>query len=360
MKNPDLIIPFRKEELTVIGQYPGHHPGEPPTPVFKTPIRPFENMKLFLSDAHPLWMPSFLEFKMFNPSVLADNIARKSVMEAKPDISPTLFNKDYFGIEWEHVPSAHGAIVRPGLPKVPDICNWEKYITFPDLSQLDWAASAKENAEYISDIRCIQMTIFTGLFERLISFVDMEEALVAMIAPEEKPHVHRLFDRLCIFYDELFYYLAKWFQPDLLWFHDDWGSQKAPLFSLDTCREMLVPYLKRVVDSAHKYGIGFEFHSCGKNELLVPAMIEAGVDMWCGQTINDKELLYREYGDAIKLGVTPPPLPPNASGQQMQDIIGVFLDTYPKNAYMGMDFGADPRYYPCLYEESRKRYNTIH
>ena len=91
-----------------------------------------------------------------------------------------------------------------------------------------------------------------------------------------------------------------------------------------------------------------------------PAMIEAGVDMWCGQTINDKELLYREYGDAIKLGVTPPPLPPNASGQQMQDIIGVFLDTYPKNAYMGMDFGADPRYYPCLYEESRKRYNTIH
>ena len=357
MKTPNMIIPFHKDELTVIGYYPPHHPMEPPTPIFRTPVKPYENMKLFLAGETPLWMPSFPEFKMFNPSVLADNVARKSVQETRPDTSQEIYNKDYFGIEWEYGPSAHGSMVRPGAPKVPDLEEWEKYITFPDLSQLDWSASAQENADYLNDTRCINMAVFTGFFERLVSFVDMENALVALIDEDEKPAVHRLFDRLCVFYDELFYNLAKWYQPDFLWFHDDWGSQKAPLFSLETCREMIVPYLKRAVESAHNYGIGFELHSCGKNEMLVPAMIEAGVDMWCGQALNDKELLYREYGDAIKLGVAPPPAPPNATEQQMRDIVGHFLDTYPRNVYMGMDFGADPRYYPYLYEESRKRHS---
>ena len=179
--------------------------------------------------------------------------------------------------------------------------------------------------------------------------------MIALVDPDEKDAVHRLFDRLCVFYDELFYYLAKWYQPDLLWFHDDWGSQRGPLFSLETCREMIVPYLKRAVESAHNYGIGFEFHSCGKNETMVPAMIEAGVDMWCGQGMNDKEMLYKEYGQDIKLGIVPPPIPEGASQQQIRDIVGKLLDTYPKNIYFGMDFGADPGYYPYIYEESRKR-----
>ena len=32
---------------------------------------------------------------------------------------------------------------------------------------------------------------------------------------------------------------------DGVMFHDDWGSQRAPSFSPATCREMIVPYLKR-------------------------------------------------------------------------------------------------------------------
>lgn len=354
MSNPVVKIPFEPEEMTIVDYYPKNHPMEPPVPVFKTPIKPYENMKLFLADEKPLWVPYFVENKTFNPSILADNCARKSVMQAGPDPSEPIFNKDYFGIEWEFVPSAHGSMVRPGKPKVPDICEWEKYITFPDLKELDWAGCAAENREYLNDSRSIQMTVFNGFFERLISFVGMEEALVAMIDPDEKPAVHRLFDRLCVFYDELFFHFAKWFEPDLLWFHDDWGSQKAPLFSLETCREMLVPYMKRVVDSAHSYGIGFELHCCGKNEELVPAMIEAGCDMWCGQVINDRKKLYPKYGQQIKLGIIPPPFPQDGSEEQVREIVKDLLETYPSNVYVGMDFATDPRYYPYLYEASRQ------
>ena len=67
------------------------------------------------------------------------------------------------------------------------------------------------------------------------------------------------------------------------------------------------------------------------------------------------EMLYKEYGKDIKFGIVPPPMPQNASEQQIWDIVGKLLDTYPVNVYMGMDFGSDPRYYPYIYEASRKQ-----
>ena len=357
MGNPEIRIPFDPEEMTVIDEYPGFAPDAPTTPVFQTPIRPFENMKLFLAGEKPLWMPFFTETKLFNPMIIPDNIARGMIVEEGFHMPDSLFNKDLFGIEWEFVPSARGSIVRPGKPFLDDICDWEKKIVFPDVSKFNWEETRKNNEAYLNDSRAIQMTIFTGFFERLISFIDMTPALLALVDEEQKTAVHGLFDRLAVFYDELFYYIAKWFEPDLLWFHDDWGSQRAPLFSLETCREMIVPYLKRTVDSAHRYGIGFEFHCCGNDELLVPAMIEAGCDMWAGQLMNNKEMLYREYGKDIKLGVDLPPATPETTDEEIQKNVEWLLDTYPTNCYVGMSFGVDPRYYPAVYKESRIRYN---
>lgn len=349
-------IPFNESEMVVKGEYPSHRRGVPGTPVLSTPITPKENLKLFLSGQEPLWMPSFMEFKMFNPSLMVDNVARGMVAEEGAHPPESLFNKDYFGIEWEFVPAVRGAMVRPGSPRVEDIARWEDFIEFPDLDKLDWEGSAKKNQDYLRDDRVVQTTIFTGFFERLISFVDMENALVAMIDEEEQEGVKRLFDRLAIFYDELLENISHYYKPDILWFHDDWGSQRAPLFSLDTCMEMVVPYLKRVVESAHKRGIGFEFHCCGKNEPLVPAMIEAGVDMWAGQEMNDKKMLYEKYGQQIKLGVDPPPLPENASRDQVDEISAAFVESYPKNCYTGMSFNLDARYYQGIYKASRIKY----
>lgn len=352
-------VPFHEKELQVLGEWPGMGPGAPGTPIFDTPITARENITAFLQGKNSLWMPSFQEFKVFMPSILPENPARGMIKEAKPFPFHLLGGKDYFGVEWEFMPEHMGSMVRPGNPKVPDINEWEKYVTFPNLDDYDWAGSAAMNRDYLdNDRRAIQMTVYTGLLERLVSFLDMGGALVALVDDEEKMAVHRLFDRLCEFYDDLFRRFAKWYQPTLLWFHDDWGSQRAPLISLEVCREMIVPYLKRVVDSAHRYGIGFEFHSCGKNELLVPAMIEAGVDMWAGQDMNDKAWLYREYGRDIKLGVNPDRMPPDATEQELRDNVRRFLDAYPENAFLGMQFGADSRNYPYIYEESRRRYNA--
>ena len=67
---------------------------------------------------------------------------------------------------------------------------------------------------------------------------------------------------------------------------------------------MLVPHLKRVVDYCHSHGILLELHSCGHNDALVPAMVEAGVDAWCGQPMCDKFALWEQYGDKLAIGLT--------------------------------------------------------
>ncbi|MDO4571942.1 MAG: hypothetical protein Q4C13_01135 [Clostridia bacterium] len=346
---------FNREELEISGYYPGFGPVNPGIPILHTPITPRENLKRFILHDHPLWMPSFWEMKMFNPLVIPDNQARGMVLEAAV-VSPEQFGgSDMFGIEWEFVPSVRGSIVRPGNPCLADVSDWRKKIAFPDFSKYDWAGCAERNQGYLDDPRAIQFTVFTGFFERLISFVDMTDALISMIDEDTQDVVKALFERLADMYEELFPLVVKWFHPTLLWFHDDWGSQRAPFFSADTLKELLLPALKRTVAAAHKNGMGFEMHSCGKIEAMVPLMIEAGVDMWNGQDMNDKRTLYREYGRDIALGVCPDPLPKEVTDTIIHDAARRFMDEYPENAYLGMAFTADTRIYTALYEESRRR-----
>jgi uroporphyrinogen-III decarboxylase len=139
--------------------------------------------------------------------------------------------------------------------------------------------------------------------------MDFENAALAMIDEDLQDGVHRLFDALCVFYDKLIEKFKTYYHADILLFHDDWGSQRAPFFSLNTVREMLVPYLSRIVDSCHRRGMYFELHSCGKNEMLVPAMIEAGVDIWSPQEMNDIKMLLDKYGSQLVFGVRAPLAP---------------------------------------------------
>ncbi|MCF0141895.1 MAG: hypothetical protein HUJ75_00800, partial [Parasporobacterium sp.] len=135
------VIPFSPDEMKPVGMYPGFR-GAPGNPILNYPISTRENFKLWM-DKKAMWMPSSQELAMWNPGILADNVARAFVMEGSFGLPTDLINKDYFGIDWEYVPTVNGAIVHPGSPKVPEITEWEKYIEFPNLDDLDWASAAK-------------------------------------------------------------------------------------------------------------------------------------------------------------------------------------------------------------------------
>lgn len=357
-------ISFNPEkELQSGGFYSSFYPTGPSlfgvtkVPSLTYPISPKENLKLLLDRKDPLWMPAMGEVLDIDPYDFADNRARSFVREVKALQPEEQGGKDWFGVDWVFSPSAGGSMVAPGNPKVKDITKWEEYITFPDLSKIDFKAIAERNKELLSERdRMISTTQFTGLFERLISFVDFENAALAMIDEDEQEAVHRLFDRLCVFYDEIIGLSKEHFDIDILTFHDDWGSQRAPFFSLDTCREMLVPYLSRIVESCHKRGIIFHFHSCGKNELLVPAMIEAGVDFWVPQPMNDTCMLIEKYGDKLIFGAG---LRPDPSAN-MREEAQKFADKYSGNkSILCFLMGApstESELYTSLYSITRERY----
>ena len=77
---------------------------------------------------------------------------------------------------------------------------------------------------------------------------------------------------------------------------------------------MIVPYMKRVVYAVHDKGMGINFHIClCIGEKLVPAMIEAGVDLWCGQPMNNYKEIYDQHGKEFNIGVRLDPPTTDAS-----------------------------------------------
>ena len=221
------------------------------------------------------------------------------------------------------------------------------------LSSWDWEAALKL---YRNTDRLLEAWHFTGYFERLISFLDFSGAAVAIIDEDSKPYVHSLFRRLTDLYKEIIAKEKKYFDIDMVYFHDDWGGQRGPFFSADTCREMMLPYIKEIVDFCHENEIIFDFHCCGKNEMLVPVMIEAGMDAWSGQPINDKEMLHRKYGDKIMLGINSP-FRGNGTEEEVQafctDFVAKYWPTIVEKPVYLVDTFPDDRVRRIIYKLSR-------
>lgn len=354
-------IPFNMDELIAIGESPSFKPNALPRKKYNTPVTSKENYLAVFRREPPLWIPAENDAGQMIPGVNPDNHARAQVHEAaslRPD-EITDFH-DMFGIEWIYVPQAGGSMVKGGAPTLEDVNDWEKVIKFPDIEKWDWDESKKNNEQYVlKEERLLTLTISNGFFERLISFMDFQNAVMAMIDEDRKDAIHALFSALCELYDRIIGKYKECYNPDVICVHDDWGSQRAPFFSLSTVREMLVPYVNRVSESIHSRGMYFEMHSCGKNELLGPAYVESGVDIWSGQPINDKQQIYDLYGDRIILGMEPdidpdPSMSDSDAAAAARRFVARYAPNYEKKPVVANIFAAPNSYIETIYEESRK------
>ena len=367
-------IPFDQAEIDNATEVPGMFGMM--TRTFATPISARENYKLLYAREVPLWLPGSGDSSFFSPRIDDDNVARCFAFEANPvtedernEIAENGY-KDKFGVTWIYVPSAGGSMVRPGAPTLTDVNDWKSVIPFPDVDSWEWSASKEANANYLSETRLRSATILTGFFERLISWMDFEGAAEALIDEDQQDAVLEAFDALADVYIKMVDKFIWAYDIDHLWFHDDWGSQRAPFFGLGTVRDMLVPAVKKVADYCHSRGVFFELHSCGKNEILVPAMIEANVDSWAPQPMNDFNMLYETYGDKIIISGISADLPPFAPGappvsdevaiKAAEDFVAKYCqyDTFKNKPIIGGGgWGAPPIFAETLYRETRKAFN---
>lgn len=281
-----------------------------------------ENWLRFLRGETPQWMPLVSEVQFIHPAIVPDNMARGAVMENQKVSHDQFGGPDMYGVQWVYDPVVGGSMEAPAVPPIlKAIEDWPDVIHFPDIDSWDWEGAAARNRDYLSPDRLRSTTIFTGIFERLISFMGFEEAAMTLIDEDYAEELGELLTKLTDTNIKLIEKMKQYFDVDLVCFHDDWGGQLSPFFSLQTCREVLVPHLKRVVDYCHSHGILLELHSCGHNDALVPAMVEAGVDAWCGQPMCDKFALWEQYGEKLAIGINFSSGDPQTVEAEVQQII---------------------------------------
>ncbi len=351
-------IPFSEDELQIVGTYPPTMLQGKSVDKLNTPISAKENLLALLRNEAPLWLPNG-DYITFTPGIVPDNVARGSVIEAElPEPTGGL---DMFGVDWEYIVDVGGSMVRPGKPMLEDANDWKEAIKFPDIDSWDWEGCAERNRAFLgSGDEAVWITFYTGLFERLISFMDFENAAVAMIDEDQKEAVKALFSALCDLYEQIFDRFIEYFGMTGILFHDDWGSQKSPFFSSNTFREMILPYMQRLTSFCHDRNVIFELHSCGRSDLLIDAIVETGIDMWRPQVMNDLEMLYRDYGDKFKLGVRQPMFPKDATDEQKLQAAKDMVKKYslPGRYVHTMSHFQDPVFRKALYKESRIAYNN--
>lgn len=281
-----------------------------------------ENWLRFLRGETPQWMPLVSEVQFIHPAIVPDNMARGAVMENQKVSHDQFGGPDMYGVQWVYDPVVGGSMEAPAVPPIlKAIEDWPDVIHFPAIDSWDWEGAAARNRDYLSPDRLRSTTIFTGIFERLISFMGFEEAAMTLIDEDYAEELGELLTKLTDTNIKLIEKMKQYFDVDLVCFHDDWGGQLSPFFSLQTCREVLVPHLKRVVDYCHSHGILLELHSCGHNDALVPAMVEAGVDAWCGQPMCDKFALWEQYGEKLAIGINFSSGDPQTVEDEVQQII---------------------------------------
>ncbi|MDR1589636.1 MAG: methyltransferase [Oscillospiraceae bacterium] len=356
-----MIPPFDPKELEVTGEEPGMFGMLPPSPIYSYPCSMKEAVNA-LYRREPYWVVFGKDAKMMTPAVNPDNIARAFVFEQNP-LEPTVGSgvKDMFGIEWEFVPQAGGAMVRPGKPFAEDAHDLLRKVVWPEPEKWDWESSGKaNNGTFFKGENYNNIAFLNGWFERLISMLDFEGALMALYDEDQKDAVKEFFTKLSDLYIDILGRMIDTY-PELDGFsiHDDWGSQKETFFSPELCAEMIVPYMRRVTDFVHGRGKNCEFHSCGQNIKQVPNMIAAGWDSWFPQNIVDSVKAYELYGDKILIGVDPKIKIDGMAESDVRAAARRFVDTFMqpgKPCFFGYVMDCCTRVFRDeLYEYSRKR-----
>ena len=191
-------------------------------------------------------------------------------------------HQDSWGVTKCCPPDAPGA--HPGVTDENKICKdieeWEKYVKAPSFDGLDWtqcieSAKQVDRAEYFCAI-----FMPTGLFERTHFLMGMEDAFINYL--EYPDEMQALLRYICDWKLKQIDISFDKFQPDAVFYHDDWGSKINVFLPPDTWREMIKPLQTEIANAFHERGMLYIHHSDCFCEPITPDMLDIGIDCWQG------------------------------------------------------------------------------
>ena len=246
-----------------------------------------ENSLLALRHQEPEFLPMIQDIQTCTPRGM-DFVCESSCVPGTAN--------DWFGQSWTYEPNIGAANPTPGVHLVPDITLWKEYMTFPDLSKLDWEGySSRDTASWDREKHLTRINDLFGPWERMFSVMEFQEALCALV--EEPEACYDFFGAIADHKIRLYEYIIRYYQPDILCMHDDYGHGKGMFMSPETWRALIKPHLQRIIDMVTSHGVIYEHHCCG---YFAPILGEIA-DMRCAATnlvhrSNQPAVLKKEIG----------------------------------------------------------------
>lgn len=259
----------------------------------KKMLTPKENVLRLYQHKMPEYLPRF-------GAGIINNVPVAGYYERPPK---SRGGKDWFGSQWTFNEGEPAPVPGPNFI-LEDVCDWREIVKFPDLDDFDWEEAAKIDRihTFDRDNNALYQMIHNGLFERLHVLMGFENALCALLTDPEE--VFELFGAIAEYKCKLIDKIAHYYKPDIISYHDDWGTQRGLFFSPDIWRNLIKPHTKTIVDHVKSKGIIFELHSDGMIKDLVPEVVDdLGVDSIQLMAINEVKELKKITGNKVVYNV---------------------------------------------------------
>jgi hypothetical protein len=179
---------------------------------------------------------------------------------------------DEWGNNWARLnPSSRGEIIKGVLTNIDEMVNYE----FPDYSHIEaFEPVKKARAEYPDKWLIGDLPGFTfGVAWRLLK---LDRYLMDLVLSSEA--IHQLHDRI----DDLLIKMIQNYAAigvDSVMFYEDWGTQDKLMVNPNLWRTEFFPRFQRLCRVAHENKIKVFMHSCGQVGVIVPELIQAGIDL---------------------------------------------------------------------------------
>ncbi|UWG96661.1 methyltransferase [Dehalobacter sp. DCM] len=191
-------------------------------------------------------------------------------------------HKDSWGTVKMFLPGSPGAHphLTPENIVIKDIEKWEEQLVVPTIDDLDWSKARAQAASIKRDEKLAAIFSPGGLFERSHFLMGFENALMSyMEYPDEmKALLRKIADYKIAFIRKV----AEECHPDIIFYHDDWGSKQNLLLPPRVWRDIIKPLQKEIADTIHDCGMIYMHHADCICQPIVQDMVEIGVDVWQG------------------------------------------------------------------------------
>lgn len=197
----------------------------------------------------------------------------------------------------ENVPGAF-PVHTPDKIVIKDIEDWKQYVKAPSLKfpQEQWDI-CKGMYDAVDGTKAFKAAfVAPGLFEQTHHLMSIQEALMAyMEYPDE---MHELIEYLTDWELELAEGICSNLHPDMIFHHDDWGSETNSFLRPSIFEDFFLEPYKKIYGYYKSHGVEFVVHhSDSYCANLIPYMVEMGIDVWQGcMKSNGNPELIKKYG----------------------------------------------------------------